>query len=52
MEKIEQDKQTNDDEGIIELEPSIPDDEMFDFNKPFPDEAETFDYLMKSELDL
>lgn len=52
LEKIEQDKQTNDDEGIVELEPSIPDDEMIDFNKPFPDEVETFDYLMKSELDL
>lgn len=51
-EKIEQDMKTNDDDGIVALEPSIQDDEIFDFNKPFPDEEETFDYLMKNELDL
>lgn len=52
LEKITQDMQTNDDEGVVELEPSIPDDEMFNFDKAFPDEEETFDYLMKNELDL
>lgn len=52
FEKMLQDMQTNNDEGIVELEPSIPDDEMFDFNKPLPDEEKTFDYLIKSELDL
>ncbi len=51
-EKMLQDMQTDNDEGIVELEPSIPDDEMFSFDEHLPNEEENFDYLMKSELDL
>ena len=51
-EKIEQDMQTNEDEGVVELEPSIPEEEMFDFTKPFPNEEETFNYLTNNELDI
>ncbi len=44
--------QTDNDKGIVELELYIPDDEMFSFDEPLPNEEENFDYLIKSELDL
>lgn len=47
-EKMLQDMQNNNNEEIIELEQTIPEDEMFDFDKPLLNEEEKSDYLMKN----